>query len=51
MIIPRGPSIDPYSYLIRVAFVTEMLMILEVLSFMIEREELPDRFSISGTAV
>ncbi|KAL3793366.1 hypothetical protein ACHAWO_002567 [Cyclotella atomus] len=40
---------DPYSYLIRVAFVTELLMLLEVLSFITDREALPDRFSISGT--
>lgn len=40
---------DPYSYLLRVAFVSELLMVLEVMSFLTDRGELSDRFSISGT--
>lgn len=39
---------DPYSYLLRVASVGELLMILEVLSFF-AAPDLSDRFSISGT--
>ena len=39
---------DPYSYLLRVASVGELLMILEVLSFF-GSPDLSDRFSISGT--
>ena len=46
---------DPYSYLLRVASVAELLMILEVLSFWTDNGDdsvdvdLPARFSISGT--
>ncbi|KAL3802681.1 hypothetical protein HJC23_012005 [Cyclotella cryptica] len=40
---------DPYSYLLRVGFVSELLMVLEVMSFLTDRGELSDRFSISGT--
>ncbi|KAK1740381.1 hypothetical protein QTG54_009331 [Skeletonema marinoi] len=39
---------DPYSYLLRVGSVGELLMILEVLSFF-GSPDLSDRFSISGT--
>ncbi|KAL9185921.1 hypothetical protein ACHAXT_003698 [Thalassiosira profunda] len=39
---------DPYSYLLRVASVAELLMFLEFLSFMADND-LSDRFSISGT--
>mmetsp|Transcript_2056 Transcript_2056/g.3520 ORF Transcript_2056/g.3520 Transcript_2056/m.3520 type:complete len:533 (+) Transcript_2056:129-1727(+) len=39
---------DPYSYLLRVGVVGELLMILEVLSFF-GSPDLSDRFSISGT--
>lgn len=39
---------DPYSYLLRVGSVGELLMILEVLSFF-GPPDLSDRFSISGT--
>ena len=40
---------DPYSYLLRVASVAELLMFLEVLSFLTETGDLSARFSISGT--
>ncbi|KAL3806563.1 hypothetical protein ACHAXA_011738 [Cyclostephanos tholiformis] len=40
---------DPYSYLLRVASVAELLMFLEVLSFLTHDDDLCGRFSISGT--
>lgn len=40
---------DPYSYLLRVASVAELLMFLEVLSFLTDCGDLSARFSISGT--
>ena len=40
---------DPYSYLLRVASVAELLMFLEVLSFLTDNGDLSARFSISGT--
>jgi hypothetical protein len=40
---------DPYSYLLRVASVAELLMLLEVISFFTESNDLSARFSISGT--
>jgi hypothetical protein len=40
---------DPYSYLFRVAAVVELLMLLEVLSFLTHDDDLSGRFSISGT--
>mmetsp|Transcript_13016 Transcript_13016/g.28096 ORF Transcript_13016/g.28096 Transcript_13016/m.28096 type:complete len:491 (-) Transcript_13016:193-1665(-) len=40
---------DPRSYLLRVATVSELLMFLEVLSFLSDNDGLADRFSISGT--
>jgi len=40
---------DPYSYLLRVASVAELLMFLEALSFLTDNDGLADRFSISGT--
>lgn len=40
---------DPYSYLLRVASVAELLMFLEVLSFLTDNADLSARFSISGT--
>ncbi|KAL7550707.1 hypothetical protein ACHAWF_013945 [Thalassiosira exigua] len=40
---------DPYSYLLRVASVSELLMFLEVLSFLTDSGDLSARFSISGT--
>jgi hypothetical protein len=40
---------DPYSYLLRVAAVVELLMFLEVLSFLTHDDDLSARFSISGT--
>ena len=40
---------DPYSYLLRVASVAELLMFLEVLSFLTDSADLSARFSISGT--
>ena len=40
---------DPYSYLLRVAAVVELLMLLEVLSFLTHDDDLSARFSISGT--
>mmetsp|Transcript_12406 Transcript_12406/g.26914 ORF Transcript_12406/g.26914 Transcript_12406/m.26914 type:complete len:557 (-) Transcript_12406:216-1886(-) len=40
---------DPYSYLLRVASVAELLMFLEFLSFMTDNKDLSARFSISGT--
>jgi len=40
---------DPYSYLLRVGFVAELLMFLEVLSFVTDDGDLSARFSISGT--
>jgi len=40
---------DPYSYLWRVAVVSELLMFLEVLSFITDVTDVSDRFSISGT--
>jgi len=40
---------DPYSYLMRVATVSELLMFLEVLSFITDVDDVSDRFSISGT--
>ena len=40
---------DPYSYLLRVASVAELLMFLEVLSFLTDVDDVSDRFSISGT--
>jgi hypothetical protein len=40
---------DPYSYLLRVASVAELLMFLEVLSFLTHDDDLSGRFSISGT--
>ena len=40
---------DPYSYLLRVASVAELLMFLEVLSFLTDSNDLSARFSISGT--
>jgi len=40
---------DPRSYLLRVATVSELLMFLEVLSFLADNDGLADRFSISGT--
>ena len=40
---------DPYSYLLRVASVAELLMFLEVLSFMTDNADLSARFSVSGT--
>ena len=40
---------DPYSYLLRVATVAELLMFLEVLSFLTDNGDLSARFSISGT--
>lgn len=40
---------DPYSYLLRVASVAELLMFLEVLSFLTHDDDLSARFSISGT--
>ena len=40
---------DPYSYLLRVASVAELLMLLEVVSFLVHDDDMADRFSISGT--
>ncbi len=40
---------DPYSYLLRVASVSELLMFLEALSFLTDSSDLSARFSISGT--
>ena len=40
---------DPYSYLLRVSSVAELLMFLEVLSFLAHNDDLAARFSISGT--
>jgi len=40
---------DPYSYLLRVAMIAELLMLLEVLSFLTDNSDLSARFSISGT--
>ena len=40
---------DPYSYLLRVASVAELLMLLEVVSFLVHGDDMADRFSISGT--
>ena len=40
---------DPYSYLLRVAVVAELLMLLEFLSFLTDKDDLSARFSISGT--
>ncbi len=40
---------DPYSYLLRVSSVAELLMFLEVLSFLAHSDDLAARFSISGT--
>ena len=40
---------DPYSYLLRVAIVAELLMFLEVVSFLGGGDDLSARFSISGT--
>ena len=40
---------DPYSYLLRVATVAELLMFLEVLSFLTDNGDLSARFNISGT--
>lgn len=40
---------DPYSYLLRVTSVAELLMFLEFLSFMTDNGDLSARFSISGT--
>ena len=40
---------DPYSYLLRVASVAELLMFLEVLSFLTDNGDLSARFSVSGT--
>eukprot|EP00581_Thalassiosira_minuscula_P016469 CAMPEP_0183718340 /NCGR_PEP_ID=MMETSP0737-20130205/11625_1 /TAXON_ID=385413 /ORGANISM="Thalassiosira miniscula, Strain CCMP1093" /LENGTH=517 /DNA_ID=CAMNT_0025947885 /DNA_START=427 /DNA_END=1980 /DNA_ORIENTATION=+ len=40
---------DPFSYLLRVATVAELLMFLEVLSFLTDNSDLSARFSISGT--
>lgn len=40
---------DPYSYLLRVASVAELLMVLEVLSFFADCGDLSARFSVSGT--
>ncbi len=40
---------DPYSYLLRVASVAELLMVLEVLSFITDSGDLSARFSVSGT--
>mmetsp|Transcript_33010 Transcript_33010/g.63067 ORF Transcript_33010/g.63067 Transcript_33010/m.63067 type:complete len:562 (-) Transcript_33010:283-1968(-) len=40
---------DPYSYLLRVAIISELLMFLEVLSFITDVDDVGDRFSISGT--
>mmetsp|Transcript_41915 Transcript_41915/g.76637 ORF Transcript_41915/g.76637 Transcript_41915/m.76637 type:complete len:528 (+) Transcript_41915:65-1648(+) len=40
---------DPYSYLLRVASIAELLMLLEVLSFLSDNDDLSERFSISGT--
>jgi hypothetical protein len=40
---------DPYSYLLRVASVAELLMFLEVISFLTHDDDLSGRFSISGT--
>ena len=40
---------DPYSYLLRVSSVAELLMFLEVLSFLSNNDDLAARFSISGT--
>ena len=40
---------DPYSYLLRVASVAELLMLLEVISFLTHDDDLSGRFSISGT--
>ena len=40
---------DPYSYLLRVASVAELLMFLEVMSFLTHDDDLSGRFSISGT--
>jgi len=40
---------DPYSYLLRVAIVAEILMLLEVMSFSTTKDDLSARFGISGT--
>jgi len=40
---------DPFSYLLRVATVAELLMFLEVLSFYTDSDDMSERFSISGT--
>ncbi|KAL7470668.1 hypothetical protein ACHAXS_010908 [Conticribra weissflogii] len=40
---------DPYSYLLRVASVAELLMFLEFMSFLTDNRDLGARFSVSGT--
>lgn len=40
---------DPYSYLMRVAVIAELLMFLEVFSFWADSSDISARFSVSGT--
>lgn len=42
---------DPFSYLMRVAVVSVMLMLMEVVSFLVDAKDLGGRFSVSGTTV
>jgi hypothetical protein len=40
---------DPFSYLMRVAIVSVMLMLMECMSFLVDAKDLGGRFSVSGT--